>query len=122
MVSVDADKPKNFLSAKKSHKAGKEGSAEVAIPKDKCIPVAIMVIYNEPVFMGDQGTETILALTPFFFAKIHFHPHTHSQKIRPKMQGTAHFRPTSFATESIDALNPVFFHQNPISILTKDTF
>ena len=56
-------KPFNLLSKLKGHKSGKEGSPEIAVPADKCIPVAIMVTYNEPVYMGNQGTETILALT-----------------------------------------------------------
>ena len=52
-----------MMSVKKGHKSGKKGSPEIAVPVDKCIPVAIMITYNEPVFMGNQGTEIILALT-----------------------------------------------------------
>ena len=62
-VSRWTDTPQNLLSKLKGHKSGKEGSNEIAVPIDNCIPVAIMVTYNEPVYMGNQGCETILALT-----------------------------------------------------------
>jgi len=62
-VSRWTDTPQNLLSKLKGHKSGKEGSNEIAVPIDNCIPVAIMVTYNEPVHMGNQGYETILALT-----------------------------------------------------------